>query len=1100
MTPASMKRLVIAAMSALVCANASAADLVANNDLGLRLQRGFTIELVADADTAPDTYCMTFDALGRLVVANGQSIRTLIDNDEDGLADQAIVFANLGRGAMGMCFDGPTLYVLGDQALLRYQDMDGNGVADGPPEKILTFNFGEHGGHAIRKGPDGYWYIVGGNDTGFNAQNVTSGDSPITKVESGALIRLAPDLRSSECIAHGFRNPYDFDFNSLGDVFTYDSDTERDVFLPWYLPTRLYHVGFAQHHGWRLPGHTRSWPRPEYYADTAETMAHVGRGSPTGVVIYRHTEFPPAVRDGMFFCDWTFGRIYFAALNADGASYDGTPEVFLEPIGMQGFAPTDLVVSPDGAIYVSIGGRKTRGAVYRIDYAGLASPPQVFPLNNPDLNSVLLAPQPLDAWSRASWYPIAQRLGAAPFAQIAVDDTAAPVLRVRAVEVLTEVFSGLPTPRVPALSQAIAPTVRARVAWSLGRAPEINSYNALLGLALDNVPFVRRAALDALIEQPMLLDPPDYARVVTANLAHADKRVRLAAARLASLAPDDSWDDVIVATRRSGALVQAGGILASMWRSPNTTVFPQFVAPLTNVLAQTRDVVARLEAVRLMILAMGDWHLNEPSLEVFTAYETAAPIAAEFAPFLASARAGFPSGSAELDAETARLLAMFQDDDPRSTRAMASFLTDGSAASQDFHYLACLARSRAPLTPYAPRIARSILLLDRKLAGQGMRVKQNWDTRLAELVQQFIRREPAIADAMLRDPLFAVPAHVELANMFAGERRVAAARRFLAAIRANRNFPWTSSLLDLLAELPRDEVFPIFRAMAANPGVRDAVVLKLAAAPSAVDRALFLGSLGSMQPQTVRTSLEALLRLPPDPAGTNLVMPLRLLRRVVNEPQDTLLRAQAVALISTSLKQNFAINDPGGADAAVLKASYQPIFNWVNTKYPALMRIVNADEGEDPARWNALIRTAPWERGDAARGERIFVDRGCAACHTGGGSIGPDLAGSMQRMSREDVMAATAFPSRDIAPAYRATIFRLRDGQVVSGIVAFESADGWLVQTGAGLSVRLDSANVVSREVSSLSMMPSGLLSGLSAAGVADLYAYLKTIQPRGTR
>ncbi len=1093
----SMKSLVIATALHLVCAYSHAADLVANNDLGLRLQRGFTISLAADADTATDTYCMTFDARGRLVVANGQSIRTLTDTDDDGVADHTVVFANLARGAMGLCFDGPTLYVLGDQALLRYEDLNGDGVADGAPEKILTFGFGEHGAHAIRKGPDGYWYIIGGNDTGFNAQNVTSADSPIRKVEAGALIRLAPDLRTSECIAHGFRNPYDFDFGVFGDIFTYDSDTERDVFLPWYSPTRLYHVGYAQHHGWRLSGHTRSWPRPEYYADTAETMAHVGRGSPTGVTVYRHTEFPPAYHDGVFFCDWTFGRVYFAPLIVDMASYaDVTPEVFLEPLGLQGFAPTDIAVSPDGALYVSIGGRKTRGAVYRIDYAGLPVAPPYVPINNPDLKSVLLAPQPLDAWSRADWYPIAQDLGAAPFAQTAVDESISPVVRIRAVEVLTEVFGGLPTPRVPVLAQATPPGVRARVAWSLGRAPEINTYNALLKLALDNAPMVRRAALEALIDQPMLLDPLDYARVVTANLNHTDKRIRLAAARLASLAPDDSWEEVIASTSRSTPLVQMGGILASIWRTPETAVFPQFVSSLTNLLAQSRDVTTRAEAVRLMILTMGDWHLVDPSVEVFTAYETAAQIA-EFSPFLRQARVGFPSGAAELDNETARLLAMFQDDDPRVARAIASFLTDYSAATQDFHYLACLARLRAPLTDYAPRIARTILALDRKLAGQGMRVKQSWDARLSELVQQFTRREPAIADAMLRDPLFPSAAHVELANALSGERRVAAARRFLTAVRTTRNFPWTSQLVDLLSELPRDEVFPLFRVMANNPGVRDAIVLKLATAPGAADRATFMGSLGSTQPQIVRASLEALLKLSPDPGGTNLVMPLRLLRRAVNEPQEILLRAQVVALISTSLKQTFNVAEPAGGDVDVLKATYQPIFTSIGAKYPGLIRLMNADEGEDPARWNALIRTAPWVRGDAARGERIFVDRGCTACHTGGGSVGPDLVGSVQRMSREDLMAAIAFPSRDIAPAFRSMNFRLRDGQMVSGIVAFESADGWLLQTGAGLSIRLDSANVVSREPSNVSLMPAGLLAGLSATGVADLYAYLKSIQPR---
>lgn len=1089
--------IVIAACALSVVARA--ADLVPVPEFGLRIQRGFTITLVADHDVAADTYCMTFDSRGRLFVANSQSIRMLTDSDADGVADTATVFANLSRGAMGMCFDGNTLYAVGDQALWRFHDEDGNGVADGPGERLFGFGFAEHGAHAMRKGPDGDWYLIGGNDTGFTPQNVTSADSPIRKVEGGGLLRFPQDFSRSECIAQGFRNPYDFDFNSLGDIFTYDSDTERDAFLPWYLPTRLYHVGHAQHHGWRLAGHQRSWPRPEYYPDVAETMAGVGRGSPTGVTVYRHTQFPPAYRDAAFFADWTFGRIFVAALTVDGATYaDVSPEVFIEPMGTQGFAPTDLAVSPDGALYVSIGGRKTRGAVYRIEWGGLPFAPQFFPLLNPDVNAVLTAPQPLDAWSRATWLPLAQRAGAQAFAAVATDENVAPALRVRAIEVLTEVFEGLPFQRISSLAQSPVPVVRARTAWSLGRTQPDDADIVLLWLALDTSALVRRAALEAFIDDPTFAEPQAMARVITGNLGHADKRVRLAAMKLASRATDETWGGIDL--RGATALAQTTALLAEIARAPDKLVFPQLTPRLTNLLAQARDPLSRLSAVRGAILALGDWHLNDPSVEVFAGYEPAAPIAPEFAPLLPRVRALFPSGNVELDAEAARLLAMFQDDDPRTTRVLATSLTDSSAAAQDFHFLACLARMRAPLADHAPRLARAILSLDRKLNGQELRTKQNWDVRLAEIVQQLIRREPAVADALLRDPLLPLPAHVELASVFTGERKVTAARRFLAAVRANRAFPWNSQLVELLAALPQDEVFPLFRAYVNNAGVRDAIVMKLAAVPAPVDRATFLGSLGSPQPQVVQASLAALLKLPPDPAGTNLVGPLRLLRRTLAEPQETALRAQLVTLISTSLKQDFKIVEPAGAGVDALRIAYAPVFNFVGQKYPGLIRLMNADDGEDPVRWNAALRAVPWNMGDAVRGQRLFTERGCAACHTSGGAFGPDLSGSVQRMSREDVLTAIAFPSRDVAPAYRAIIFRMRDGQVISGIVAFESADGWLVQTGAGSSVRLDSADVISREPSNVSLMPAGLLGGLPPAALADLYSYLKTIQPRTAR
>jgi hypothetical protein len=43
----------------------------------------------------------------------------------------------------------------------------------------------------------------------------------------------------------------------------------------------------------------------------------------------------------------------------------------------------------------------------------------------------------------------------------------------------------------------------------------------------------------------------------------------------------------------------------------------------------------------------------------------------------------------------------------------------------------------------------------------------------------------------------------------------------------------------------------------------------------------------------------------------------------------------------------------------------------------------------------------------------------------------------------------------------------------------------------------VNSADVVLRQPSNVSVMPSGLLNGLSARDVADLYAFLRTLQAR---
>jgi hypothetical protein len=215
------------------------------------------------------------------------------------------------------------------------------------------------------------------------------------------------------------------------------------------------------------------------------------------------------------------------------------------------------------------------------------------------------------------------------------------------------------------------------------------------------------------------------------------------------------------------------------------------VAGAVNLLAQTRDPFTRLDVVRLLILALGDWHLNNPAIEVNTGYEFPTPPANEFdVPALRHAvRSLIPSRNELLDAESARLLAMLEDDDKRTPALLVNSITQASTASSDFHYLACLARVRATAPELSARIAAATLGLDRKLRGQEMRVKQNWNTRLVEVVQQLIRREPSIADALLRHPHFATAPRFP-GGRFEGEKN--SQRRFLAVAKAATAFPWTS--------------------------------------------------------------------------------------------------------------------------------------------------------------------------------------------------------------------------------------------------------------------------------------------------------------------
>src|SRR5262249_33160570 len=93
--------------------------------------------------------------------------------------------------------------------------------------------------------------------------------------------------------------------------------------------------------------------------------------SPTGMTFGYGAKFPAKYQDALFMCDWSYGKLYALHLKPDGASYRGACEEFLSgtPLPL-----TDIVISPkDGAMYFTVGGRKTVSGLYRVSYVGAES-------------------------------------------------------------------------------------------------------------------------------------------------------------------------------------------------------------------------------------------------------------------------------------------------------------------------------------------------------------------------------------------------------------------------------------------------------------------------------------------------------------------------------------------------------------------------------------------------------------------------------------------------------------------------------------------------------------------------------------------------------
>ena len=183
----------------------------------------------------------------------------------------------------------------------------------------------------------------------------------------GHIAQIDPEGKTWEIVATGFRNQYDAAFNREGELFTYDADMEWDLNTPWYRPTRINHVIDGADYGWR----TGSGKFMDYCTDSFGSVVDVGPGSPTGVCFGYGAKFPAKYQNAFFACDWSYGKLYAVHLKPKGSTYTASVEEFASA---QPLPLTDLLVnSDDGAMYITVGGRRVQSGLYRVTYVGKES-------------------------------------------------------------------------------------------------------------------------------------------------------------------------------------------------------------------------------------------------------------------------------------------------------------------------------------------------------------------------------------------------------------------------------------------------------------------------------------------------------------------------------------------------------------------------------------------------------------------------------------------------------------------------------------------------------------------------------------------------------
>lgn len=1075
-----------AAVLAALLAPGVRAAMTAVAELGLQVVDGFRVTLFAGPELADDIQAMTFDARGRVIVTGPGYIKTLMDADGDGRAERAVLYAPTRTGGQGLCADGHHLMFVGDGYLSRFTDGDGDGIADGPPEHLLPLHSSEHGGHALRKGPDGTWLVIAGDDGRLPPGMINRLTSPVLDPSGGVLLRLSRTSGSVEVLAHGLRNPYDFDFDPLGGMFTADADAERDFLLPGYVSARLFHLALGGHHGWIATGGGRGWSRPEYALDRVPPLHRLGRGSPTGLEYYRHTQFPREFRDGLFVCDWTFGSVLFFPLRAGETSYSTDAEPFLRATGTNGFTPTDVCVGPDGSLFVSTGGRRTRGSVYRIEFnATDRMSSRSSPIPN-RLDEILTAPQPLAAWSRARWEPAARDLGPEPFRSIVTDEGQPLERRIRAVEILTEHFGGLETARARVAARSKFPLVRARAAWSVGRVPCDDVASVLAPLTRDSFSLVRLRALEALLEQHPLIEPPVLLDLIAPALGDRDLRIRQLAARLAARLPETEWRALLAGLERASPQSRLTGALACLERPPSGAHVATATRHALLVLETLRQEDWLLQALRLLVAVQGEPNLAGEPVEAPSRSDRAGETGTNIdLPRRIHAALGaiFPSEDVRVNLEAARLLSTLTAPPAPLTATVAQLAANERDPARGLHFLSALARLNGAWDDEQPaQIATALLTLNSALAEAWMRPRLAWPAHLPELTRRLIRQEPRLARALLEQTNFVSPEHLGLTQILPPVQRRHAAHLFARAA-AGDGFGWSPVLADLVADLPPESSFPYFRKHWNDPAARDAIALILARAPAEEDRFRFLDALHSTNTAAMTASLRALAALAPSDQTAQIEALFRLLERTRTGGADPQLASEVAALLSRSIGRD--------APTTALRDGPEALLAWCRGRYPSLAEAV-AQPTPEPGETGRAPTPTP---GDAARGAQFFQKLHCAACHSGEHPAVVDLHGVSDRFPNDALLtAALKRPGHGGSRPSGLARFRARNGQVHEGLLAFESAEVVLLRAAGGQTVRLPGEDLTPVDPAGRNLAPDALVESLSPAELQDLLSHLRSL------
>lgn len=134
-------------------------------------------------------------------------------------------------------------------------------------------------------------------------------------------------------------------------------------------------------------------------------------------------------------------------------------------------------------------------------------------------------------------------------------------------------------------------------------------------------------------------------------------------------------------------------------------------------------------------------------------------------------------------------------------------------------------------------------------------------------------------------------------------------------------------------------------------------------------------------------------------------------------------------------------------------------------------------------------------KGDAAKGQPMFLQAGCVACHQVKGqfiNFGPDLTQIGNKLSKDGLFTAILYPSAAIEHSFNGVTVTTKEGQTIIGYVVSETDAELTLRMAGGASTTVKKSSVVKKDEMKDSLMPPGLAGAIGPQGLADLVAWLQ--------